>query len=95
MEVDIMVRLGQLVSRFKLVCFFLVFFSCSEKKDAVVLNYSESELDLFKNVVAYKNFPSQEKFISCIQKQWTRFGLETTKMGSKMGFGKNTILTAL
>ena len=88
MEVDIMVRLGQLVSRFKLVCFFLVFFSCSEKKDAVVLNYSESELDLFKNVVAYKNFPLSGKVYKLYSKTVDTLWVRNYKNGVKNGVWK-------
>ena len=52
-----MVHLERLASRLKLGCLLLVFISCSEKKDTILLSSSEPELDLFKSVVVYKGLP--------------------------------------
>ena len=85
---DIMVLLEQLVSRVKLGCCFLFFLSCSEKKDTLVLNYSEPELDLFKNVVAYKKLPLSGKVYKLYPKTIDTLWVKSYKNGVKNGVWK-------
>lgn len=88
MEADIMVIPERLVSRIRLGFLFLLIVSCSEKKENIVLHYSEPELNLFKNVVVYKNLPLSGKVYRFYPKTKDTLWVRNYALGLKNGVWK-------